>query len=39
MSSKVYDWHKEQEKLNGFDVEPTDDELAEIELEIDNELD
>ena len=35
MDSKVYDYYKEQEKLNGPIIEPTDEELAKIELEID----
>ena len=44
--SKVFDWYNEQEKLNGpnvdpteEDMEPTDEELSEIELELDNVLD
>ena len=44
--SKVFDWYKEQEKLNGGSIEPTeeemeptDDELTLIELELDNVLD
>ena len=44
--SKVYDYYKEQEELNGptvdpteEDMEPTDDELSEIELELENVLD
>ena len=47
--SKVFEWHQEQEELNGPTVdpdeddmaivEPTDEELAEIELELDNVLD
>ena len=39
MDSKVYDWYKEQEKLDGIIIEPTDEELAKIELEIEDELD
>ena len=35
MNSKVYDWYKEQEKLDGIIIEPTDEELAEIESEFD----
>ena len=44
--SKVFDWYQEQEKLNGpniepteEDMEPTDGELTEIEWELDNVLD
>tara|TARA_Y100001963_G_scaffold7795_1_gene10111 strand:- start:1310 stop:1447 length:138 start_codon:yes stop_codon:yes gene_type:complete len=44
--SKVFDWHQEQQKLNGQpidpteeDMEPTDEELAELEWELDNVLD
>ena len=43
--SKVFDWYQEQQKLNGpnvdpnkEDMEPTDDELSEIEWELDNVL-
>ena len=39
MDSKVYDWYKEQEKLDGIIIEPTDEELANIELEFEDELD
>ena len=44
--SKVYEYFKELEELNGptidpteEDMEPTDDELSKIELELDNILD
>ena len=44
--SKVFEYFKELEELNGpnvepteEDMEPTDDELTEIELELDNVLD
>ena len=43
MNSKIYDYYKEQEKLNGQhiepieeDMEPTDEELAEIEHKVEN---
>ena len=46
MSSKVYNYYKEQEKLHGStvdpteeDMEPTDGELSEIEWELENVLD
>ena len=46
MSSKVYNYYKELEELNGpnhepteEDMEPTDSELTEIELELENVLD
>ena len=44
--SKVFEYYKELEELNGpnvdptqEDMEPTDDELSEIELEFENVLD
>ena len=44
--SKVFEYFKELEEMNGpnvepteEDMEPTDDELTEIELELDNVLD
>ena len=44
--SKVFEWHQEQEKLNGKhiepteeDMEPTDGELTEIEWELENVID
>ena len=45
--SKVFDWYQEQHKLNNpnniepteEDMEPTDDELTELEWEMNNLLD
>jgi|TARA_R100000353_G_scaffold71273_1_gene54732 hypothetical protein len=33
--SKVFDYYNELDELDGPIIEPTDEELAEIELEID----